>query len=360
MRLSLDDAIKQLVPLAAEGKLVTLVGAGVSYASGLPLWDDLIVKFIDYCKRLQNLLPAEKHYQSLLSSSALERVRHPERVASVLKDQLARVEKETLAKVQDNFTDWLIHELRGDPNDNHHLLIKTNYPFILTANYDTLLETAARKEGYDSLALFSYTFNDPARIAAAIYEDRSAIIHIHGSMKNIGIGDFVFTAEDYSRIKRQHPGFAMALDTIFLKYSTLFVGYGGSDPHLEDIAEGFAFKLSDGWPHLTGLPRSFLVLHKDKVNEVLDRYKGRLRTDIVELNDYEDLGILLKAIQKAAPRPHLNNGANGGPTNETKPGYKKHKRLEKKDLLSAKANATVRARKESKQNILQARRRGSK
>jgi hypothetical protein len=337
-----------------------LVGAGVSYASGLPLWDDLIVKFIDYCKRLQDLLPPEKNYQSLLDSSVLEKGRHPERVASVLKDQLARVEKETGAKIQENFADWLIDQLSGKPNDNHHILIRTNYPFILTANYDTLLETAARESGYDLLALYSYTFNDPARIAAAIYESKPAIIHIHGSMKNIGIGDFVFTAEDYSRIKRQHPGFAMALDTIFIKYSTLFVGYGGSDPHLEDIAEGFAFKLKDGWPTLDGLPRSFLVLHKAKVNEVLDRYKGRLRTDIVELDDYEELGTLLRAIQKAAPRPFLTRGTNGGPIDETKPGHKNHQRVEKTNLSGIKADESLRTGKKGKQDILKGRGRRSK
>jgi NAD-dependent SIR2 family protein deacetylase len=319
MTLSIQQAIEQLTPLVKARKLVILAGAGISFDSGLPLWDGLIQKFINFCKDVQDILPQDSRFQALLDSATLETERHPERVASVLKNELAKVEKRTGAKIQDVFTDWLINELSGVPNDLHRLIIKTSYPFILTANYDTLLEAAARAEGYPALALYTYTFNDPARIAAAIYEERPAIIHVHGSMKNVGLGDFVFTGEDYSRIKRQHPGFAMALDTIFIKYSTLFVGYGGSDPHLEDVAEGLAFKLKEGWPDLDTLPKSFLVLHKRKVTDVLEKYKGRLRTEIIILDDYKDLRTLLQALQEVAPRPSQSKNGNGDTPHATQP-----------------------------------------
>ncbi|HKO43800.1 MAG TPA: SIR2 family protein [Pyrinomonadaceae bacterium] len=312
MRLTLDQATKQLIPLVENRRLILLAGAGVSYKSDLPLWDDLIERFIDFCREVQQILPPENRFQGLLDAASHERSSHPERVASVLKDELANVQRTTGAKIQDVFTDWLINELSGDPNDNHRLIVKTNYPFVLTSNYDTLLEGAAREEGFASLALFSYTFNDPAEIAAAIYEERPALIHIHGSMRNVGVGDFVFTADDYTRIKRQHPGFSMALDTLFIKYSTLFVGYGGSDPHLEDVAEGLAFKLREGWPTLSALPRSFLMLHKDKVNEVLDRYKGKLRTDIIVLENFDEMTTLLQSLYDVAPRPPMGtNGEHG-------------------------------------------------
>ena len=312
MKLTLEEATQQLIPLVKSRRLILLAGAGVSYASKLPLWDDLIERFIKFCREVQEILPENKRFASLLEAADSERKSHPERVASVLKDQLAKVQDTTGAKIQDVFSDWLINELSGEPNENHRLIVSTNYPFILTSNYDTLLESAARSAGFATLALYSYTFNDPAAIAAAIYEERPALIHIHGSMRNVAVGDFVFTSEDYNRIKRQHPGFSMALNTLFIKYSTLFVGYGGSDPHLEDVAEAMAFKLREGWPNLEALPRSFLVLHKDKATEVLDKYKGKLRTDIVALNDYAEMTVLLRSLNKEAPRPNPS-GALGGP-----------------------------------------------
>ena len=96
----------------------------------------------------------------------------------------------------------------------------------------------------------------------------------------------------------------MALQTLFFSNSVLFVGYGGSDPHFEDFMEDIAHSLN--WSTNDKLPRAFLALQKDKVGEVLNKYKGRLRTDIIELDTYEETTKLLKRLQLIAPRPKEN------------------------------------------------------
>ncbi|HEX7772592.1 MAG TPA: hypothetical protein VF435_09230, partial [Pyrinomonadaceae bacterium] len=82
--------------------------------------------------------------------------------------------------------------------------------------------------------------------------------------------------------------------------SILFVGYGGSDPHLEEIVNELYYNLFK--PGDEPLPEFFLLLKKDKVNEVLSRYKAKLRTTIIALDDYVQTPRFLEEISKEAPR----------------------------------------------------------
>ena len=61
-----------------------------------------------------------------------------------------------------------------------------------------------------------------------------------------------------------------------MNYSMLMVGYGASDPHLEDVIEDI--NLSFGWfdsDDVLDLPMYYLVIKKDKVSPIFDQLKNR-------------------------------------------------------------------------------------
>jgi hypothetical protein len=301
MRLTTEQGTERLKPLLREQKLIVFAGSGISVPAGLPTWDDLLVKFISFCEELNDLLPAEDILGKLLRDAKEQTEEYPTRVASVLKRRLLELEKEEAQNIYKAFATWLRDTFTAEPHENHRLIVRTNYPFILTSNYDSLLEKAAEEEGYHRLArLGSYTYTEADKIAAAVYQKQPSIIHVHGDNSGIALDEFVFTAEDYVKIRRAHPGFTLIMQTLFIDYSVLFVGYGGSDPHFEDFIENISYCLE--WSDSASLPRSFLSLHKDKVGEVLSKYKDRLRTDIIALEEYDETTDLLRALQEACPR----------------------------------------------------------
>lgn len=135
----------------------------------------------------------------------------------------------------------------------------------------------------------------------SIYEDKPAIIHLHGDIFGVGMNDFVFTVEDYLKIKRAHTGFTMALQALFLRYSVLFVGYGGNDPHIEEFMENIRY--SFGWSSYPEFPtRYFTAIAQNEIDKVQEAYREMLGTDIILLEDAPAITTFLSGLQKLAPR----------------------------------------------------------
>ena len=304
MILKMEEGVKKLAPLMSAQKVVIFVGSGISVAAGLPTWDELLDKYLLFCKDLQNLLDPDERFDLLIADAEKNIQKHPTRVASVLKSKLIELEKTKQKNIYRAFQTWLVETLKAEsPHENHRLIVSTNYQHILTSNYDVLLEEAAKLENYKSLALLNtYTYKDADKVAAAIYQRNTSIIHVHGDMHDISLDDIVFTAEDYVKIKRNYPGFTLALQSLFLTNTVLFIGYGGSDPHFEDFLEDISYSLN--WAINDNLPKTYLVLREDKVDQVLDRYKKKLRTDIISLENYDQTTKFLALLKEISPRPH--------------------------------------------------------
>lgn len=310
MKYSLSDGVKALGQNLVDERLMIMVGSGMSVAhpSNLPDWDGLLKAFVEECEYLaKSVLPGiakdntkaqEALDDFIIKLNDAKTHKNQGRVASVLKTSLKRIQEISVANLDDNMNEWLQGLFaRADPNANHKAIVKTRYPVILTSNYDLLLEAAARKEGVDALAARSFDYTKPDQVAAALFDRQPAIVHMHGRYTNVKTNDIVFTAEDYVRIRKENPAFTMTLQALFLGYSTLFVGYGSSDPHLEDFLDemGYFFKA----PYK---PRSFILLREDKANKVFVDYKHELGTDVIVCSDYAETTKFLEELRTIAPR----------------------------------------------------------
>lgn len=307
--LTLDQGIEVLSDELSNGRLIAFVGSGISVDSGLPTWDGFLDSFILFCREVKKeygkgngdaidaMLP-----DHLLENATLERSKRPAHVALVLKDALVKAPENFRSNIQRDFQKWFYRSFdRAEPNKKHHQIVSTNYPYILTSNYDLLLEEAQKPIGtpYTTLSLLS----EKERVASALYLKQPAIIHVHGTYEDALFDKIIFTARDYIEIvKKGHPGSSFLLQSFFVNYSTVFFGYGASDPHLEDLMEELSYFLD--FKKDATLPKNYLVVLKEKVAQggIYEKFKSYIRTELIAIDNLQDYNTLLWRLNSVAPR----------------------------------------------------------
>lgn len=311
MKHELSEAIPILTHLLKEDNLILFAGSGISRNSDIPDWDGLLKSFIDMAESLPITdKKNEKELKKIVEDSRLSFSKgisnNAIRIATVLKNKILEcdINKNENKLAKSKYLSWVTNTFANKtPNINHHAIVNTKYPFILTTNYDLLFEEAAARDGINSLLENTYTFKQELEIMSAIHKKVQSIIHIHGSIENLSINELIFTKEDYNNIiLKEYGGFSFALRMLFTRYSTLFVGYGASDPHLEEIPEELThfFPLVDDTKY--PLPHSYLVTKRDKADSVLEKWKDRVRTDLIVIDDFKQYDELLEQLKKEVPR----------------------------------------------------------
>lgn len=300
MPMTISDALPVLQQLLDQGKLSLFVGSGISVASGLPTWDGFIDKYIEICDVLNKSLSPSMQFTSIVDDAKAHKNKNLIETITALKDKV----KECKSKgVNTDFCDDKLNELfyAAIPNDSHKSIIKTKYRHIITTNYDSLLEKAAEALGYYELLTRSFSYTEQQNLSIAIYSGKTAIIHAHGKITDIKLDQFVLTKDDYLSIMKHNPGFRLIMNSIFLTSSVLFVGYGGSDPHFEDIISDLNMTLSWGSDDLE-LPRCYILLKKDKVTPIREFLNDKHRLDIITFDDYSQMHNFVKQLSIVSPR----------------------------------------------------------
>lgn len=208
-----------LVQSFKQGKGGIFIGAGLSQGAGLPSWEgllnDLIVlaekvsykpnhDFIESCKELLN-----QPSKYLL-------------LAQELKDFL-----------QDSFRKYIIETYADNcppPTEDHLKIINYPYQFIITTNYDTLLENAFVKVHGKQAKVHS--FKDSPDIAYDLWNGRPFILKAHGDANKSQQG-IILTEKDYRQILFQEKGYQSILQSLFTTKTILFLGSSLSDPELK-------------------------------------------------------------------------------------------------------------------------------
>ena len=301
MQIKSTEALPILKELLAEGKLSVFAGSGISVDSGLPQWDGFIEKYIDICEELSYSLEPAQRFGDIIADAKMSKDKDLIATVTALKDKVKECKDHGVN------TDFCADELNAifyaaQPNEYHEYIVSTNYKHIITTNYDSLLEKAAKKMGYTALLTRSYSYSEQQNISMAIYSGKTAIIHAHGKIGDIKLEQLVLTKDDYLAIMKHNPGFRLIINSIFLTTSVLFAGYGGSDPHFEDIISDLNMTLS--WSKGgADLPRCYIMLRKDKITPIREFLNGKQRVDIIAFDDYEQMKDFLKTIQMSCPRP---------------------------------------------------------
>jgi len=297
--LSLNKAIQELKKLKENEKLIIFVGSGMSVPSpsNLPTWDGFLNEFIQFCRDLAKKYSSFKLDKQLtddlLEAAEKSCSRYPIEVATVLRDKLLATSNRIRSNIKNEFNAWFAQKFGNrKPNVYHHCIVKCGFPYILTSNYDTLLEDAAVATGE---VYASVSYNESPFLAEIIYTNEPSIIHIHGKYTDIFTDNIILTREDYFKIiKKQYPALTFTMNTLLMRYSTVFVGYGASDPHLEDLIEELVTYFRFQKEYET--PKNYLILTKNKVDPIKDQYKQKIGTEIIVIDDYSEYDKLFKEL----------------------------------------------------------------
>ena len=296
-----DEGYKRVSALLESGQLSIFAGSGISVQSGLPDWDGFIDKYIEICEKLNSCVPKELKFDDIINDA-----KSSYKNKNIIDTVTALKEKIKYCKtngINVDFCDDILNQLfySAKCNDYHRIIVSTAYKHIITTNYDNLLEDAANELGYYNLLTNSYSYVDHQAISASIYSGETAIIHAHGKIADIKLDQFVLTKQDYINIMKHNPGFRYIINTIFITNSVLFVGYGGSDPHFEDIIDDLNVTLnwSGNNPHL---PKCYIMMVKDKATPIREFLGDSNRSDIIVFNDFKEMELFLYKLSMAYPR----------------------------------------------------------
>lgn len=208
-----------LVNSFKEKKGGLFIGAGLSQAVGLPNWEGLLSDLITLAEQVSYLPNRE------FVDSCRELLKQPAKyliLAQELKDYL-----------QDSFRKYIIEKFSDKcppPSDDHIALIKYPYQFIVTTNFDTLLENAYVKVHGRQAKVHS--FKDSSDIAYDLWNNRSFILKAHGDANKSQQG-IIITENDYRQIIFQEKGYQSILQSLFTTKTVLFLGASLSDPELK-------------------------------------------------------------------------------------------------------------------------------
>lgn len=191
-----------------ENRLVVFAGAGVSVASGLPLFNRLA-----YCIGEQTgHIPTQAQ------------LKNPDRFLGDLSEHT------DVHRLASN----IIGNESSTPNALHDAILRLTTagdgdPRIVTTNYDLHLSTAADLE-----QIQLQRFDGPA---LPMGDDFSGIIHLHGSL-NQEPRHLVLTDKDFGRAYLTDAWAAQFLHRMFRQYTVLFIGYSHADMVMEYLARG--------------------------------------------------------------------------------------------------------------------------
>lgn len=259
----------ELIEAFKTERVGLFIGAGISQAAGLPSWDGLLSDLIKRVEENQ-YLKNDKYIDDLkeLSKDSSKYLT----VAQELKDSL-----------QDDFRKYIATKYDDDcpePKDIHLKIIKLPSKFIITTNYDTILEDAYVKV-FNKQAKVR-TFNDSADISYDLWGNRSFILKAHGDASSAQQG-IILTEKDYRDIIFNKPGYQSILQTLFSTKTILFLGSSLVDPELKMLLSFIHHSFHGGGP------KHFALMDKNKMIEIeAENWRKNFNIQILPYDPHDD------------------------------------------------------------------------
>jgi len=268
---------KELLDSITEKKCILFVGAGLSSKAirsdgkPLPTWKGLLSELLEYC--------VDKRIPFSVNVKDLE-----EMIANNNLIMVAQEIQETITKHDfGEFLQQLFREKSVVPTSTHLLLPQIPFRSILTSNYDTLIEGAYTLSNKGRIP-HKFTQEDLLNISSPLRKDDFYIFKVHGDFDRPS--SVVLGSRDYQKLFFRSPEYRQFLETLFSVYTVLFIGYGSSDPDLDNILD----RLSTIFDRT--LDKHYILLPENKFNFV--ERKRLLLDKRLEVIEYENDGLHLQ------------------------------------------------------------------
>lgn len=193
--------IKVLQQAIVERRLVVFAGAGISVDSGVPSWSELVQEL-----RSEIDIPASE-------TDFL-------RIAQMYCNE--RQQKEFIDKVRE-----VLKYKKLRYNEIHEAIFELNPEYILTTNFDDLLEQVIKAKAYP----FSVVTKDSE---FPYVRNTKLLVKIHGDLEEANL---VIKEDDYLEYAERHPLIESFLKGVFANKIVLFIGYSFSDMNLKILLQ---------------------------------------------------------------------------------------------------------------------------
>jgi hypothetical protein len=213
------DTYRELIDAIKNRNCVVFVGAGLSVKAGYPSWETLMKSALEklrpYCDEgenttLKNWLDAGEFLK----------------IASFFRGKLSQFE----------CTEFLKKTFINDsikPTEDHTLIVNLPFPFIITSNYDKLIEDSY-SASHNNKAPIVKTYK-ALDLGGLNIENRFYVLYSHGHIDDpVSI---VWTEQQYNDLKHNNPAYQNFFNTLLSSKILLFVGYSLRDPDLRLFRE---------------------------------------------------------------------------------------------------------------------------
>ncbi len=128
-----------------------------------------------------------------------------------------------------------INDAAWTPGDMYKTLLELPWSEVLTTNWDTLLERAAKE-------VHQRAYNIVSRQEDLVSAPTPRIVKLHGT---VNATDLVFTQEDYRRYPQKHAAFVNFARQVFIENELCLLGFSGDDPNFLQWAGWVRDNLTD-------------------------------------------------------------------------------------------------------------------
>lgn len=194
--LYIDFLARELV----KDKLIIFVGAGVSINSKLPSWNKLVEAFAKELNLEKEQFTSEEIFEI------------PEKYYSILG-------KVPFYRVLEN-----IFKKEFEPNSIHEALEKLEFNYIITTNFDTLIENKLNE---------NYEYDVIKKDEDLAHSSKTKmIIKMHGDFDNKNI---ILKKSDFENYEEKFPLISTFIKGLFTTNTILFIGYSLNDPNVKNM-----------------------------------------------------------------------------------------------------------------------------
>lgn len=257
------------------------VGAGMSRASGLPDWQTFLNNLIDYARDNGSINDAKKDELKALSNNPSNYLLLAEELKDILASDLPKY-------IKQKFDDKALK-----PSDTLCKIVQLKYKFIITTNYDTLIEKAYAKVFADIPN--PLTYKNASAINYNILTNEPFILKAHGDAKSAA-NEVILTEKDYRNIIFKEKGYQSVLHVLFSTCNVLFLGASLKDPELK-LMLSYIHNIFHG-----GSPDHFALINQaDITGTEIDRWRKDYNINIITYdpaNNHKEVDVFIEELSK--------------------------------------------------------------
>ena len=272
-----DQVPEKLLDRYSNRKCGFFVGAGLSQGAGYPSWRELLEGLIDRGAE-------EYHLDSGMVGEWRSLVADPSKFL-----MLAETLKDTLGI---GFGTYLQETFKEDrpPSQSHRLLVSlTHNQFIVTTNYDLLIERSFAEQRKHQTA---YKYYEASAILQALFRRDFFLLKAHGDA-DTAPERIVLTDKDYRRLLYKELGYQSVLQSIFTMYTVIFVGCSLQDPEIKLLLGYINTAFPDGGTE------HFALLQESEISKTeRKRWQQDYNVAVLPIADFEGVEAFLRVLKE--------------------------------------------------------------